>query len=28
LNADQTPIYEILKRVGSEGGDFIFIKNN
>ncbi len=28
LNADQTPIYEILKRVGSEGGDFIFVKNN
>ena len=27
LNADQTPLYEQLERVGSEGGDFIFVKN-
>ena len=28
LNADQTPLYEQLERVGSEGGDFIFVKRD
>ena len=27
LNSNQTPVYEILEKVGSEGGDFIFVKN-
>ena len=26
LNSDQTPMYEELQDVGSEGGDFIFVR--